>query len=310
MTSPEVTIIVPIYNGQTYLRETLDSLLSQSFEDFELLAIDDGSTDASRDIVLSLKDDRVRLITKKNSGLCQTLNHGIAEANGQYIARNDQDDVSIPERLARQCKVMRDYPEAMGLFAYYIKVGVKHRWSNADKLTMSAGQVTEYEPVRDGCLLGSTMFARTIALRSIGGFRESYYPVDDWDLEFRLAERGRVLVLREPLVSYRFHTGANTYRVFSDMQEKSRWALDSHRQRLQSLPERTFDEFRFAESRDRWSRLNSYRLDLAKLHMRTAGQRFLDGRYLASSGHLARAFILDPGDLIGRASRYCGLTPT
>jgi glycosyltransferase involved in cell wall biosynthesis len=304
MKSPDITIIVPVYNGSTYLRETLNSLLSQTFTNFELLAIDDGSTDASSEIVRSLKDDRIRLIQKKNGGLCHALNRGIAEAKAPYIARNDQDDISFPERLERQWKVMEDHSEAIGVLAYNGKFGRKHRWSNADKLAMAAGELKEYEPTKDGCLLGSTMFVRTAALRSIGGFRQSYYPVDDWDLECRLAQAGKVLILREPLVAYRFQTSANTYRVFADMQEKIRWAKDSHGRRLQSIPELTFDQFRLAQPKDAWSRLGRYRLDSAKLHMRTAGQRFLDGRYLAGAVHLIAAVVLNPGDVAGRVSCY------
>jgi len=98
MKCPEVTVIVPIYNGSAYLSETINSLLSQSFSGFELLAIDDGSTDDSSNIVRSFKDERIRLIQKSNGGLCEALNLGIAEARAPYIARSDQDDISFPER--------------------------------------------------------------------------------------------------------------------------------------------------------------------------------------------------------------------
>ena len=141
MTSPIVTIIVPIYNGERHLRETVDSLLSQSFGTFELLAIDDGSTDASSKVVQSFKDDRIRLIRKENGGLCDTLNLGIREAKSQFIARNDQDDISTPQRLERQLKVMSENPDAIGLFSYNTKIGSRHTWSNADKLSMAGDNV-------------------------------------------------------------------------------------------------------------------------------------------------------------------------
>jgi len=303
MKLPEVTIIVPIYNGSVYLAETLDSLLSQTFRDFELLAIDDGSTDASSDIVRSIKDDRVRLIQKANGGLCEALNLGITEAKASYIARCDQDDISFPERLERQLRVMEDHPEALGLFAYSTKFGGKHRWSNVDKMVMAPGELKEYEPMKDGCLLCSTMFIRTGALRSIGGFRQAYYPSDDWDMECRLAEKGKVLILREPLIAYRFQTGANTYRLFAHMREKGRWTKDSHRRRLQSIPELSFEEFRLSQPKDLWSRWGRHCKDTSMLHMRTAGQRYLDGMYLAASGHLFAAVLLYPPDFILRVWR-------
>jgi glycosyltransferase involved in cell wall biosynthesis len=304
MSCPDVTIVVPIYNGSSYLRETLTSLLSQTFTNFELLAIDDGSTDTSGDIVRGLTDKRVRLIQTKNGGLCQALNLGIAEARAPYLARCDQDDISLPERLARQLRVMEDDPEAVALFTYSTKFGKKHSWSNADKLAMRAGQLKQYDPAKDGCVLGSTMFARTGVLRSIGGFRQSYYPADDLDLECRLSQAGRVLILREPLMAYRFQTGANTYRVFADMREKSHWTMDSYRRRLQGFPELTFDQFRHGQAKDLWSRTGRYCQDESKLHMRLAGQRFLDGIYFGAAGHLVRAILADPSALAGRIKRY------
>lgn len=300
MKAPEVTILIPVYNGATYLRDTIDSFLSQSFRNFELLAIDDGSNDGSSDIVRSFKDDRIRLICQKNGGLVYTLNRGIEEAQAPYIARSDQDDISFPDRLERQLNVMTGHPGAVGVLSYYIKFGTRHRWSNPDKFTIVKSKVTEYEPIKDGCLLASTLFAQTAALRSIHGYRQDYYPVDDWDLECRLAQAGRLLVLREPLVAYRFHATSNTYQVFADLQQKTRWAIDSYHRRSQNREELTFDQFLKTQSRKSWSRLTQYRTDLAKLHMRKAGQNHLDGLYLRSFGHLFAAVMLNPRDIFER----------
>jgi glycosyltransferase involved in cell wall biosynthesis len=304
MKLPKISVLVPIYNGSSYLSETLNSLLTQTFDNFELLAIDDGSTDASSDIVRSFKDERMRLIQKRNSGLCETLNLGIALANAPYIARCDQDDISLPDRLERQLRVMADHTNALGLFAYSTKFGSKHRWLNADKMVMAPGELKKYEPMKDGSLLCSTMFVRTNAIRSIGGFRQAYYPADDWDLECRLAEAGEVLVLREPVIAYRFQTGANTYRVFALMREKTRWVKDSYRRRQQKLPEITFEQFKVAQPMDLWSRSGRYCRDSSKLHMRTAGQRYLDGCYLACVGHLFAAVLFNPAELFWRV-RLC-----
>jgi glycosyltransferase involved in cell wall biosynthesis len=303
MKYPEVTIIVPIYNGSAYLSETLESLLSQTFRDFELLAIDDGSTDGSGEIVRSFNDERIRLITKQNGGLCEALNLGISEAKAPYVARSDQDDISFPVRLERQLHLMKDHPESLALFAYSTKFGSRHRWSNADKIVIAPSKLKEYVPMEDGCLLCSTMFARTAALKSIGGFRQAYYPADDWDLECRLAETGKILVLREPLIAYRFHTNANTYRTFGNMRERTRWTRDSYMRRMQSIPELTFDQFRLSQANDLWSRWGRYCRDSSKLHMRTAGQRYLDGCYLAGAGHLLTAAVLNPAEMSERLKR-------
>jgi len=301
--TPEISIVVPVYNGTRHLRETLDALLAQTFKNFELVVIDDGSTDGSSDLVNSIKDERIRLVRQKNGGLCDALNRGIQEARAPYIARNDQDDISLPQRLERQLNVLQSQPDALGLFSYYTKFGAKRGWSNADKMVMAPGEIKDYEPLKDGCLLGSTMFARTAALRDIHGFRQAYYPCDDWDLEFRLAQAGRVLVLREALVAYRFHTSANTYRLFAEMQNKSRWTVDSYERRLRQEPEQPFQEFLAAQPADWRTRFTQRRLDMARLHMRLAGQHYLDGRYLATATRLFAAILFNPQEILWRVRR-------
>ena len=306
MKDPIVTIVVPIHDGLAYLSETLDSLLSQTYRDFELLAIDDGSTDASSDVVRSLKDERVRLIQKSNGGLCEALDRGIAEAKAPYVARSDQDDISFPERLERQLQVMEDHPEAIALFRLQHQI-------RAQTPLVERGQIGDGNRRTKGVRADErrlpVRFNHVCANRGAegfpaGGFRQSYYPVDDWDLECRLAQVGKVLILREPLTAYRFQTSANTYRVFSDM---PKIALDKRLLPAAvaiSAEEFIFEQFRLAQANDLWSRMGRYCRDSSKLHMRIAGQRFLDGRYLAAAGHLVRAVMTDPSDMAGRVRRY------
>jgi hypothetical protein len=90
------------------------------------------------------------------------------------------------------------------------------------------------------------------------------------------------------------------------MQEKRRWAEDSYMRRLESVPERTLDQFRLAQSKDIWVRLRRYRKDSSRLHMRTAGQRYLDGQHISAAGHLFVATVLHPAEMIARAKRYFG----
>jgi hypothetical protein len=162
--------------------------------------------------------------------------------------------------------------------------------------------VTTCDLRTDGCLLASTLFARTEALRATGGFRQEYYPSDDWDLQLRLTEVGTVLVVAEPLVAYRFHTGANTYRYFTLNQDTTRWAEDSYRRRQRGEPELTLAEFLAREPLTRFGRLLRRADDASKLHLRTAGQRYLDGRDVAAAFHAATSCCLNPRDLVSRAA--------
>ncbi len=308
MASPRISVVVPVYNGSRFLSASLECLLKQTFRDFELLVIDDGSTDSSPEVIQGFRDSRIRYIKQDNQGLCHALNRGIREASAAIIARNDQDDLSLPERLERQLCLLEKRPESVALFTHYTKFGARRGWSNVDKQGAADASLVAIEPLRDGCLLGSTMMARTEALRRVGGYRQDCYPCDDYDLEMRLSQIGTVLLVREPLVKYRFHVSANTYPLFATMQNKSRWVEDCHQRRLKRQPELGFDDFMrtrrltLAESR------RERRLDAAKLHMRVAGQRYLDGRDLAAICHLLASMALDPATVLRRAKRSLRLT--
>ena len=112
MVGPRVTVLMPVYNAERFLREAIDSILGQSFKHFEFLIIDDGSTDASADIIASYRDSRIRFVRNRtNLGITPTLNKGIALASCELIARMDADDISHPQRLQKQFGYMKRNPE-------------------------------------------------------------------------------------------------------------------------------------------------------------------------------------------------------
>jgi glycosyltransferase involved in cell wall biosynthesis len=299
--SAQVTIILPVYNGAAHLRGALNALLQQTFANFEILIIDDGSTDDSVEIIRAVKDKRLRLIQQQNRGLSNALNRGILEASTPFIARNDQDDLSQSDRIAKQLFFLTTHTEYACLFSFYRKFGSRRQWANADKQYVIGDEITRrFEPRRDGCQLGSTMFCRREVLIELGGFRQLYYPADDWDLELRLTERYRVGIWQQSLVSYRFHTKANTYRLFYEMQQKSLWAEDSAFRRQKGFPELRLDEFLKSHRSALTDRFAAY----ARWKLRLAGQHYLDGRNLRASLALSVALIADLQTLLGRARTY------
>src|SRR5215212_8979259 len=101
--SPEISVILPVYNGEKFLGQAIESILGQSFPDFELIIVNDGSGDNSENIILSYTDKRVvYLKNQENSGLVSSLNRGVSVAKGKYIARMDADDISLPDRFKLQ----------------------------------------------------------------------------------------------------------------------------------------------------------------------------------------------------------------
>src|SRR5256885_481813 len=102
---------MPVYNAERHLREAIDSILAQTFSNFEFLIMDDGSTDGSIDISRSYADPRIRVLAEPHEGVVSVLNRGLVEARGEYIARMDADDVSEPRRLSRQLAYLRSHPD-------------------------------------------------------------------------------------------------------------------------------------------------------------------------------------------------------
>src|SRR5659263_168424 len=112
--APKVTVLMAVYNGERYLREAIESILGQSFADFEFFIVNDGCTDSSRDIILSYRDPRIRLIdNQENIGLTKSLNIGLSLASGEYVARQDADDISYPTRIEKQIEYFETYPHTV-----------------------------------------------------------------------------------------------------------------------------------------------------------------------------------------------------
>lgn len=203
-TSPKVSVLMPVYNGAKYLREAVDSILGQTFGDFEFIVIDDGSTDDSVQIVESYDDPRIRFLRNPtNEGLIATLNKGLNLAAGQYIARMDCDDVSLPERLARQVAFMESRPElaASGTWARDIDSGGK---VIGERHTPPVGARMEYDFWYPSPLIHPTAIIRAACLGEMRYDPQALH-AEDYDLWLRLRKRYRLDNLPEELLLYRVH---------------------------------------------------------------------------------------------------------
>ena len=211
-----MSVVLPVYNGEAYLDEALESVLDQTFTDWEVIAIDDGSRDASRSILerFAAADSRVRILANEtNEGISAALNRGWREARGVYIARLDADDVALPERFARQVAFLDAHPSvaAVGSAAIFIDGGGR-RLSIA-RVPTSNRAIKATLP-RHNCFNHPSMTLRRAALEAVGGYRFDH--VEDYDLWLRLSERLDLANLSEPLILYRLHPDQVSLRVLED----------------------------------------------------------------------------------------------
>jgi glycosyltransferase involved in cell wall biosynthesis len=197
---------MPVYNTEAYLTDSIDSILGQTFQDWELICVDDGSSDGSLEILRRYEraDSRVRVITRPHSGNYRARNAGMALARGRYIAAMDSDDVALPERLRRQVDHMERHPECVGLGAAVKIVG-------PDLMPIDVGRVAlDHETIDRQALEGNgyairqpvAMF-RTEAVRQVDGYRDEVLFQGDTDIYLRLAEIGRLANLPDILLLYR-----------------------------------------------------------------------------------------------------------
>ena len=216
---PFVSVLMPIYNASAYLREALESVLQQTFTNFELLVIDDGSTDNSIEIVNSYHDQRIRLFRNTHNFIA-TLNKGIDVATGKYVARMDADDVMLPHRLETQFNFMETHPDIDISGSYAESFGIKQH------VMQSA---TEHKKIIASLLLNNSIIHSTIILRrstfeNNAAFRypEGYPCAEDYKLWTVLAANGlRFATIPEVLLRYRRSLTQVTERNFDDMFESS-----------------------------------------------------------------------------------------
>ena len=204
---PVISVCMPVYNAERYLTEAVDSVLAQTFGDFELIMVDDGSTDGSREILnhYAATDPRVRMIRRPNIGVTKTLNECLQLARGEFIARMDGDDVCLPERFELQVNYLRSHPDVVLAGTAYDLI------DGAGRLLRHVTQPEDDKPLQEICLSGRTpichpsaMMRRAPALK-VGGYDETFAVAQDLDLWLRLGEQGKMACLPQTLLKYRLH---------------------------------------------------------------------------------------------------------
>ncbi len=208
---PKVTVLMPVYNGAQYLHEAIDSILNQTFADFEFLIINDGSTDGSLDIIKSYNDNRIKLVNNEtNLGIVETLNKGIKQARGKYIARMDCDDISMPERLEKQVKFLEVNPEISVVASHIIlidKNGKEFDYWKQDMETRTVKEISHFLAIENCIAHPTVMMDRSVV--SIIGYNKRFKNSEDWALWLILIAAGyKIAKLDEIHLKYRIHTGS------------------------------------------------------------------------------------------------------
>lgn len=217
---PKISVVMPVYNGEKYLDKSIRSILDQSYKDFEFLIINDASTDNSEKIARLFDDSRIKIFRNEtNLGLVGTLNKGIDLASGEYIARMDQDDISLPERLKIQVDFMETHPE-IGLCGSWVKnIGKNKGYINKKESNPDAVKalLLFHTPLAHPTVI----FKKNIIDKNNLRYDKNFEYCEDYDLWSRISEFTKISNIEKVLLLYRVHE-TNMSNVYSEKQrEKS-----------------------------------------------------------------------------------------
>ena len=224
---PKVSVVMSVYNGELYLKESIESILNQTFTNFEFIIINDGSTDDTPQILdeYRSKDNRIKIINQENIGLTKSLNKGIRLSKGEYIARQDADDLSKPERFTKQVKVLDQNPHLSAVFA--INNFIDEHGNYLCTKQLPSNQRVKCLLKYANPLIHGTAMLRKADFQKIGWYDEKYRVGQDRVLWKKMVSSGLYFdIIREVLYNYRLVSGSITWS------KKVDWKDSEHRKYL------------------------------------------------------------------------------
>jgi hypothetical protein len=296
--SLRVSVLLPVWNGEAFLEQAMESILRQTFSSFELIVIDDGSTDRTAAIAegFASGDDRIRMLRRPHEGFSATLNAGIAAGRGEYVARMDADDISASDRLQKQVAYLDSHPACVAVGAWIEvideagrHIGLKTYVKTHDEI--SAAMLDGVSPIAH-----PTIVARRDALRAAGGYDARRYPSEDLDLWVRLSERGELANIGEALLQHRRHKAAMGVREREKMQAMALAICNEVRIKHGLRPRRSTPILAGTDAD-------------AQYHFECARTALIAGSHLTAVRHAAATIAAEPDRLYGYATLFACAVP-
>lgn len=302
---------MPVYNAERYLDQAIRSIRGQTFGDFELLIMDDGSTDSSLEIAQrhADEDSRVSIINLSHGGYTVALNEGLQRARGTWIARMDADDIALPNRFERQFDLLARYPETALVGTHGRIIGETGKIVGV--MEQGPATLAEFSNQREQGLIHlvhpSVVFSKAIVL-SLSGYRTDYEPAEDLDLWNRIADDHQVLVVPEPLIHYRIHSSSvSTSRFMEQERAMRRIQLNTPRRRT-GQRELAREEFERREGEAPLARRLQRELSgRSRLCYRRGGGHLAAGNFVKGAIWIGLSALYWPPVALGRISRQVGL---
>jgi glycosyltransferase involved in cell wall biosynthesis len=243
-----LTVVMPVYNAMPYVKEAVASILHQTYRDFRLLVVDDGSTDGSAAFLNSISDPRVEVRHQNNMGEYATTNLAIASVDSEFIAILHADDVAVPNRLEKQLDVLASHPDLACVLSNYTLV--YNNIASVPCWAYGEEEVSSYTSQRYSSITPTTLCCRRNVWLELGGFRTFLPNVGDYDFLLRCEEKFPIAVINTPLVRYRHHRVTKTNTQYFEQQFCLRYVAAMAHRRRAGRSEIGLEEFREKEKLD------------------------------------------------------------
>ena len=231
--NPQVSVVLPVYNSEQYLGETIESILTQTFHDFELVIVDDESTDSTPQILgrIARSDHRVTVLSRHRTGIVGARNDGMNVARGEFIACMDHDDVMMPDRLQRQVDYLGKHPKCVAVGGFGLLIDPDGDPLIERRLPIDHQDIEEELFRGINPLIQPSVTIRRESIIAIGGYREESNFAEDYDLFLRLSDLGQLVNLPHVLVKYRQHMSRASHAHYENQNEVAAAALQEAFQR-------------------------------------------------------------------------------
>lgn len=302
MPQPKVSIIVPSYNRAEFLAATLDSIRAQTFKDWELIFIDDGSTDNTEAIVkdYSKQDYRIKYFKQENSERAVARTHGMRLAIADLICLVDSDDLWYPEKLEKQIAVMENDPELVFCYASVNRIDMQGKpVKAAARQHQGASGFIFFDLLERNFIPSVTPMFRKWAFEKVGGQETSFIPYEDWDFWLRLSRLGKFHHISQPLGDYRLHPGQSVQNVKAEKVEEVTLKVLENNTNLENFDLKAYMNL-IGEDQDlahfiqeSFSLVVNNAFSLA--HLRCAYWYIINGKTKIARKHLSKSLELNPG---------------
>lgn len=230
MKEPLLSVLLCTYNDEKYIKQAIDSILSQTFKDFEFIIVNDGSTDRTLEIIKQIRDTRIVLIDKSNTGLTDSLNIGVAVSKSNWIARIDGDDVAFENKFEEQVKFLKDNVAVIGTQCEYINeygiIGARSHLPLTHNSIFKRGNSFKAMFIHPSVIINKKL------LLKVGGFDKKIFAAEDLDLWLKLSNFGELLNLKEVYLQYRIHPNKISFLKRDEQMLNAAIAIFKNRNRI------------------------------------------------------------------------------